>query len=315
MAKRNGPRCWIGIDEAGYGPNLGPLVMTAVVAAGEGADRPDLWNELAGLVDRAGGQSDRLWVDDSKRVYAGRKGRDRLRDGTLAVLASAGLGIPADVRNLIAVLDPTDSTYGELSGWLEPPLVPESLPSTPLTTLRCDRWAVVAAHARVVGPARFNQLVAEEGTKAGAHGRIFQEVVKAAWDGRGESTCNLQADKHGGRHRYLALLHRAWPDAWIERGLEGAVTSQYRLTRSGRHLEIEFRVRADRDDGLVALASMVSKYVRERWMEQFHGFWSRRVAGLRPTAGYPTDARRYRSQIETTALSLGMAHTRWWRER
>ena len=23
---------WVGIDEAGYGPNLGPLVMTAVIA-------------------------------------------------------------------------------------------------------------------------------------------------------------------------------------------------------------------------------------------------------------------------------------------
>ena len=26
--------CWAGIDEAGYGPNLGPLVMTAVIAEG-----------------------------------------------------------------------------------------------------------------------------------------------------------------------------------------------------------------------------------------------------------------------------------------
>ena len=33
---------WVGIDEAGYGPNLGPMVMTAVIAvstAENGTDR------------------------------------------------------------------------------------------------------------------------------------------------------------------------------------------------------------------------------------------------------------------------------------
>ena len=38
---------WVGIDEAGYGPNLGPLVMTAVVAAGPDDRRPDLWGDLS----------------------------------------------------------------------------------------------------------------------------------------------------------------------------------------------------------------------------------------------------------------------------
>ena len=31
---------WVGIDEAGYGPNLGPLVMTAVIAEGQKARVP-----------------------------------------------------------------------------------------------------------------------------------------------------------------------------------------------------------------------------------------------------------------------------------
>ena len=30
---------WVGIDEAGYGPNLGPLVMTAVVAESTTVER------------------------------------------------------------------------------------------------------------------------------------------------------------------------------------------------------------------------------------------------------------------------------------
>ena len=65
---------WAGIDEAGYGPNLGPLVMTAVVAEGE---RPDLWRDRESWICRAGGDPGRLWVDDSKRLYHPGAGPDR----------------------------------------------------------------------------------------------------------------------------------------------------------------------------------------------------------------------------------------------
>src|SRR5204863_433814 len=41
----------IGIDEAGYGPNLGPFVMTAVALhVPEDLDGGDLWQRLAELV-------------------------------------------------------------------------------------------------------------------------------------------------------------------------------------------------------------------------------------------------------------------------
>ena len=58
---------WVGIDEAGYGPNLGPLVMTAVVAEGPRDREPDVWGDLPSSASRAGGPPDRLWVDDSKK--------------------------------------------------------------------------------------------------------------------------------------------------------------------------------------------------------------------------------------------------------
>jgi len=59
----------IGIDEAGYGPNLGPLVMTAAPIAIPDDQMPvDLWQRLHKAVRRHTDDDDgRLLVADSNR--------------------------------------------------------------------------------------------------------------------------------------------------------------------------------------------------------------------------------------------------------
>ena len=64
--------------------------------------------------------------------------------------------------------------------------------------------------------------------------------------------------------------------------------------------------RADALDGLVALASIVSKAVREHWMDAFNAHWQARMPGLRPTAGYPVDAARFRLEIEAQCQARGL---------
>ena len=71
--------------------------------------------------------------------------------------------------------------------------------------------------------------------------------------------------------------------------------------------------RADQGDGLVALASIVSKTVRELWMDEFNAYWLRRIPDLRPTAGYPSDAVRFRQAIEDVALAERHDPAHWWR--
>src|SRR4051794_33903444 len=111
---------WVGIDEAGYGPNLGPLVLTAVVAEGPGDRPPDLWEDLAATVARAGSRDDRLWVDDSKKIYGGGQGLDRLEAACLATLAASGRTLPATLGSLLAALEAGSLAEAELSPWLEP---------------------------------------------------------------------------------------------------------------------------------------------------------------------------------------------------
>ena len=65
----------------------------------------------------------------------------------------------------------------------------------------------------------------------------------------------------------------------------------------------------------VALASMISKYVRELLMREFNRYWLAHVPGLKPTAGYPQDAVRYIDAIRPALLKLGIAERAVWRSR
>jgi hypothetical protein len=113
----------------------------------------------------------------------------------------------------------------------------------------------------------------------------------------------------------LSALQSVFAGEWIERGPEGPALSRYRIHRDHKSFELSFRPQADADDGLVALASLISKSVRESWMDVFNGYWKRLVPDLRPTAGYPNDAMRFRRQIEGIAIEMGLEHRIWWRER
>src|SRR5207248_2854477 len=93
----------IGIDEAGYGPNLGPLVMTA--AACQVPDRlagANLWHVLRRAVRRGEDDKDsRLLIDDSKIVYSTGRGLLGLEVGVLATLWRAPASIAADLAALL----------------------------------------------------------------------------------------------------------------------------------------------------------------------------------------------------------------------
>ena len=325
---------WIGIDEAGYGPNLGPLVMTAVVA--ESADRSqpgekapirmDLWRDLAATVDRAGGDVGRLWVDDSKAILRGGKGRDRLESTCLAALHAVGSSVPATISEMLAAVNAGTPEEAELSPWFDggPPAsawpwvisrdrVGEVLSRRALEPAE-GAWRLAAIESVVVGPARFNAGLSSSGSKAEVHFAAFARLLRRAWERAGDGAATfVTGDKHGGRHYYLGPLSGAFPDAWIDRGVERPDSSRYTIRDKDRRVELNLVPRADRDDGLVALASIVSKAVRELWMDGFNAYWCARVPGLRPTAGYPVDARRFRRDIEEAATAEGCDPSRWWR--
>lgn len=316
---------WVGIDEAGYGPNLGPLVMTAVVAEGPAECRPDFWADLGDGVTRAGGPPEALWIDDSKRIFNQKKGRDRLEVGSLAALAASGCGVPSTFAGLLEALCAGTHAEVELAPWLaerSDPLVPcaETRPMLEQALARRPLegapWRIVAIRTAVSGPALFNADMDVGQSKARAHFATFTRLLRGLWDDAADGVVtHVRGDKHGGRHFYLEPLYRALPDAWIDRGAEGPDSSHYTLREGPRRIELTLEPRADSGDGLVALASMVSKLVREIWMDVFNAFWAERIPGLRPCAGYPGDSSRFRKEIEPECRALGLEPEIWWRAK
>ena len=60
---------------------------------------------------------------------------------------------------------------------------------------------------------------------------------------------------------------------------------------------------------------MVAKYTREDAMEAFNAYWSDVCPGVKPTRGYPVDARRFRDDVGTRLDDLEIAEAVFWRQK
>ena len=70
---------------------------------------------------------------------------------------------------------------------------------------------------------------------------------------------------------------------------------------------VAFACRAESLSMLVALASMISKYVRELFMKRLNRWFAARLPGLRPTAGYPVDGARFLDDTAEFRARAGIA--------
>jgi ribonuclease HII len=314
---------WIvGMDEAGYGPNLGPFVMTsAACRVPDTLVRGDLWRVLKSAVRRPDEASDqRLLIADSKVVYNPSRGLRLLETGVLAVLSAQASTLGELLPRLSGTCEelPRERWFTGRSGLPQAAGLDDLHRSAALFAGACRDAGVAWGPIRavIVCPSRFNALLDRHGTKGAVLADSMAELLRYHRDHLpGDDAVSFHVDKHGGRNTYAAQLHHALEEGMVVATLETSARSSYRVVAARRDLRFTFQPRADQEHFCVALASMVAKYLRELLMGEFNRFWLEQVPGLKPTAGYPGDAPRFWEAIQPTLEKLGLTADAVWRRK
>ncbi|MFH1266825.1 MAG: hypothetical protein ABIK89_13940 [Planctomycetota bacterium] len=319
----------VGTDEAGYGPNLGPLVISATVwEAPEGVGSDDLYRLLGSSIATsprraAENGSACVAMADSKALYKPGGGLRHLERGLLAALALLDRR-PTTWREFWEALCPESADHWPSAPWYagyDSP-VPldadaaetESLGQTLGQGLAAAGVRLVELRSRAVFPGPFNRLVQRYDTKGAVLSHTTLDLIAELVGPLSGEPISIVCDKHGGRNRYLPLLADHFPEQFIEIHGESRERSVYRFGPEERRIEIRFQAKAE-SHLPAALASMASKYLRELAMRAFNDFWGRRVPGLRPTAGYPQDAKRFKAEIAAVQAEQGIEDRVLWRTR
>jgi hypothetical protein len=252
----------VGIDEVGYGPKLGPLVVVAAAAR-----RP---------------LNSPVRIADSKAVFSQARGVGDLEPAVLGYLRA---------RSLRALLDRLGSPLGAAPWYGKGDVALPELPG--LKGLEGAWGAMVEAD-------EFNRRT-REANKSDLLFELAAGLINRVREAH-PGPIRFVVGKQGGKHYYLrGLTMLVSPTVRVRK--ETPEHSVYEIPGA----TIEFRESAEDAHELVALASMIGKYVRELSMDLFNAWWAAQVQGLKPTAGYGRDGSRFWSDIEAACGRLGLA--------
>lgn len=274
---------WFGIDEAGYGPTLGPLsVMMCWCELPTGYSDP---GQL--FVDH------RIKVGDSKAIHH-KDHPERLESVALSALAWIFGSAPRTASEAFALVGeqaPDRAPYPWMEG-----AEAFTLPLSEKTVI--EAWPLPTPRQGLSGhlihPQTYNDTLARGHNKAAM---LLQRVASLIGTAGQVDDFHIICDRLGGRRYYTDALRQIWPGADVDVVSEGKGVSRYDVVVDGHRGEVGFLVGADGRNPLVASASCIAKYLRELHMILFNRWWSEKVPGLKPTAGYPQDASRWLGDI------------------
>jgi hypothetical protein len=318
-----------GIDEAGLGPVLGPMVVSA--AAFEAPDevaQTSLWRVLSPAVSRKPTKRGLVAFADSKKLYSGLRGKHgllHLERGVLAMLAASGR-VPTSLAQLLDLVAPECPAARLACPWYnhQEPSLPASVDAMDLRlaanslATRMVRTSVklVDLHSQVVLESEYNRLVAATRNKSAMILGVTFRLLHRIWQvGDEHERLYIHVDRQGGRMHYLPAIQRTFEGCPARVVEESERLSVYEITDGRRVARLSFQVGCEEQQLPVALASMLSKYLRELFMGVYNRFWINHLPQLEPTAGYYTDGRRFYQDILPVAQRLGYQEQMLYRQR
>ncbi len=314
-------KCLAGIDEAGLGPILGPLVVAGCVFQGpEGAD---LWQLLDEHVSRHRHDKNKVRVADSKKVKQGPHGLARLEATALTFWTVLHGELPPTLADWLQALQ-VDLSHLARCPWYE-------RLDTPLPLRADGDWialkaelirrsmarqdvTMLTAAVRPVDVEEWNGLIADTDNKSRAHFRAYAEVIVRLLD-EIPATGHLVADRCGGRMHYRRDLAQLRPEAKIQTLQEQKHASSYSVAQGDREVTVTFAEKGEDRSFPTALSSCLAKYLRELMVHVLNGWFAARGPGIKPTAGYYVDGHRFLDDLKPHLPQLRLPRERLVRVR
>jgi hypothetical protein len=301
----------VGIDEAGFGPILGPLVVSAsAFSLPQQLLNEDFWRVLRKSVGKKPRHlAGRVLIADSKKAYSKSLGIKHLQRTVLACLKCLGKE-PATLTDLLSLVSADCLEQLNDYPWykdvsrhrilsdrtdvaIAASVLQDDLASNKLKLLELKSCCLEVAH--------YNKMVSAVRNKANVLFTAVCALIKNALDTFSTDELHIIIDRQGGRMRYRRPLLRMFPDMHLKILKETPTVSSYELQSDGKQtcservesIRLHFAVDADDRFLPVSLASMLSKFIRQLLIENINRYFIGFHAELKPTAGYWKDGLRF----------------------